>query len=587
MSGPNRDWLVYRRLLAYSRPKFWAFGLTIFGFLLYASTSAMQAELVRQLIIALDKLGARSPTISISDPIVWLPLGIVGIFVIRGVGTFLSTYYMEMVSRFVIHQLRMDLFSKLLNLPTAYFDKNSSGHLVNRINFNVEQVASASSSVVTSSLREGLTVLVTLGYMFYLEWQLTLVLLGITPVVAIVVTKASRYFRKYSKRIQNSMGEVTQVASENIQGQQVVKIYDGQQRELDRFEKVSQYNYLQSLKLQLAKAVSTPIIQFFLSLELAAIIWLSFVFEVPAHNLIAFFTAAIAISKPMRALTQISQHLQKGLAAATDIFIQLDEQNELSAGHSIEGKVKGAIEFQNLCFQYETSNDLVLNQISLNIDAGSTLALVGRSGSGKSTLVHLIPRFYEPVSGEIRLDGQLLSEIELASLRKQIAIVSQSPQLFQGSIAENIGYAAPEAQPEQIREAARKAHVLEFSEQMPDGLETQIGANGVLLSGGQRQRIAIARAILKDAPILILDEATSALDSESEKLIQDALDQVMKNRTTIVIAHRLSTIENADKIAVMDNGKVIEHGSHQELIAKGGLYAQLHQIQFRDSYESD
>lgn len=578
----SNDMSLYGRLLSYAKPKIWAFAIAFFGFLLYGSTSALQAELVRQIIIALEEMGDNPPVIEWTHPIVWIPLSIVILFVIRGVGTFLSTYYLDLVSRYVIHKLRVDLFRSIQRLPLGYFSSNNAGNMVNRINFNVEQVAAASSGVINSALREGLTVLITLGYMAYLEWRLTLVMLTVTPIIIAVVTFTSRFFRRYSRRIQDSMGEVTQASSENIKGQSTIRVFGGNDREISQFEKISFYNMKQTLKLTITRAVSTPIIQFFLSLELAAIIWLAFWFKVSPENLIAFFSAAVAISKPMRSITQINQNLQKGLAAAEDIFEQLDVNEETDQGSIKLENAKGSVRFDNVSFRYPNQSEEALTDISFSVEPGQSIALVGRSGGGKSTLVSLIPRFHNVTRGQILLDDKPISEISLSNLREQIALVSQQPVLFHGSVYDNIAYARPEATREEVLKAAEQAHVLEFADMLPDKLDTDIGVDGSLLSGGQKQRVAIARAILKDAPIMILDEATSALDNESERFIQDALDHFMENRTTFVIAHRLSTVEKADTIVVVDNGKIIEQGSHKELIANNGLYKQLHQMQFRD-----
>ncbi len=582
MSTSGSDLKLYGRLIRYAKPKMGVFFIALAGFLLYATTSAMQAELVRQMIIALETMGGTLAAITWTHPIVWIPLSVVGLFIIRGVGTFLSTYYIDVVARYVIHTLRTDIFKSFQKLPISYFSANNSGSLVNRINYNVEQVAAASSGVITNIFREGLTVIITLMYMAYLEWKLTLVMLVITPVIVVVVSITSGYFRKYSRRIQNSMGAVTQVSAENIRGQNTIRIFGGRLRETLRFEKISAHNMRQSLKLTLTRAISTPIIQLFLSIELAAVIWMAFWLQVSPENLIGFFTAAVAISKPMRSVTQINQDLQRGLAAAEDIFSQLDQPDEADAGTVEIGRSTGKIVFESVSFQYAADQPLVLETINLDVAPGQSVALVGRSGGGKTTLVSLIPRFHNPSSGRILLDDVDLSELTLSSLRDQIALVSQQPVLFQGSIRENIAYARPEASEEDILLAAQKAHVMEFASHMAEGLDAEIGVDGALLSGGQKQRVAIARAILKDAPILILDEATSALDNESERLIQDALEQIKKGRTTLVIAHRLSTIEKSDLILVVDEGRIVEQGRHDDLLSQNGLYSQLYQVQFQE-----
>lgn len=582
MKAAKGDFALYKRLIGYAKPKMLLFFVALFGFVVYATTSALQAELVRQMIIALEKMGDSLVVIAWTHPIVWIPLSVIGLFIMRGVGTFLSTYYMDVVARFVIHKLRTDIFNSFQKLPVAYFNAHQSGSLVNRINYNVEQVAAASSNVISNIFREGLTVVITLMYMAYLEWKLTVVMLVITPVIVLVVTVTSRFFRKYSRRIQNSMGEVTQVAAENIRGQNTIRVFGGKKREVARFDRISANNMKQALKLTLTRAVSTPVIQLFLSIELAAVIWMAFWLKVSPENLIGFFTAAVAISKPMRSVTQINQDLQRGLAAAEDIFVQLDATDEVDEGTKELEDCQGDIAFQQVSFQYDPTQPMVLEGIDLTIKPGQTVALVGRSGGGKTTLVSLLPRFYNPTSGKILLDGVSLSDLSLSSLRSKIALVSQQPVLFEGSIKDNISYGRPDASVADILLAAEKAHVMEFATQMPLGLDTEIGVDGSMLSGGQKQRVAIARAILKDAPLLILDEATSALDNESERLIQDALEKIKLGRTTVVIAHRLSTIEKSDLIVVMDDGRIVEQGTHQELLALNGIYSQLHQSQFKE-----
>ena len=582
MKSEQGDFKLYRRLIRYAKPKLPLFFVALFGFVVYATTSALQAELVRQMIIALEEMGDSLVVIAWTHPIVWIPLSVIGLFIMRGVGTFLSTYYMDVVSRFVIHRLRTDIFKSFQKLPIAYFNAHQSGSLVNRINYNVEQVAAASSNVISNVFREGLTVVITLMYMAYLEWKLTLVMLVITPVIVLVVSITSGFFRKYSRRIQNSMGEVTQVAAENIRGQNTIRIFGGKLREVARFDQISANNMKQALKLTLTRAVSTPVIQLFLSIELAAVIWTAFWLKVSPENLIGFFTAAVAISKPMRSVTQINQDLQRGLAAAEDIFVQLDAPDEVDEGELLVDNCRGDLSFEQVSFRYDPSQPLVLEDINLHVEAGQTVALVGRSGGGKTSLVSLLPRFYNPTAGRILLDGVALGDLQLSSLRANIALVSQQPVLFEGSIKDNIAYGRSDASVSDILLAAEKAHVMEFAAQMPLGLDTEIGVDGSMLSGGQKQRVAIARAILKDAPILILDEATSALDNESERLIQDALDKIKRGRTTLVIAHRLSTIESSDLILVMEDGRIVEKGTHQQLLASAGIYSQLHSAQFKE-----
>ena len=508
-------------------------------------------------------------------------------FSLRGVGTFLSQYFISYVGRQVVNALRNQVFDRLMTLPSRYFDNNASGRLVSKLTFNVEQVAEATTNAVTITLREGLTIVGLLSFMFYTNWKLTLVFLAIGPLIAGVVSYASKRFRKISQRIQGSMGDITHVASESITGYRVVRTFGGEDYERERFQEVSHKNLKQSLKMASTQAISVPVIQVLVAIAIASLVWVMLSPEIRGSmstgQLVAFITAATTMAKPIRQVTSVHATIQKGVAAAEDVFSTIDEEPEQDTGTLELERVEGNIRFDNVTFRYQEQLDNVLHQITLDIPAGQSVALVGRSGSGKSTMVSLLPRFYEIVEGDILIDGHSLKNFRLASLRAQIALVTQNVVLFNDTIASNIAYGSLGGHSEEeIREAAAKAHAMEFIERMPQGLNTMIGDNGVMLSGGQRQRLAIARALLKDAPILILDEATSALDTESERHIQEALEAVMKGRTTLVIAHRLSTIEKADRILVMENGRIIESGAHQELLALGGAYAQLHQMQFRE-----
>src|SRR5690554_1246018 len=512
---------------------------------------------------------------------------IVGIFALRGVGTFFSQYFISYVGRQVINALRNDVFDRLMSLPSRYYDENASGRLVSKLTFNVEQVADAATNAVTITLREGLTILGLLGFMLYTNWKLTLIFLTAGPVIGLVVNYASKRFRRISKRIQGSMGDITHVASESITGYWVVRTFGGEDYERERFRDVSARNLKQSLKMASTQAISVPVIQVLVAFAIAALVWTMLAPEIRGEmstgQLIAFITAATTMAKPIRQVTSVHAKIQKGVAAAFDVFETMDEKPEDDLGSYQPQRVKGDINFDQVSFRYRDQLDNVLEGITVDIPAGQSVALVGRSGSGKSTMVSLLPRFYEYTGGAIRIDDHELKEFSLQALRAQIALVNQNVVLFNDTIAANIAYGAlRDCSREEIMEAAEKAHALEFINRMPEGLDTMIGDNGVMLSGGQRQRLAIARAILKDAPILILDEATSALDTESERHIQEALETVMQGRTTLVIAHRLSTIEKADRILVMDNGRIVESGSHGELLAAGGAYSQLHQIQFSE-----
>jgi len=576
---PEGSWHTYKRLLRYVKPFWIAFTLAIIGNVIYAAASTGMAAAMEYVIKAIENPTEQNRLI--------LTLLIVGVFAFRGLGTFLSQYFISYVGRNVINALRTDVFDRMLTLPSRYFDDNAAGRLVSKLTFNVEQVAEAATDAITITFREGLTIVGLLGYMLYTNWKLTLVFLAVGPLIGAVVSYASKRFRKISKRIQGSMGDITHVASESISGYRVVRTFGGEDFERKRFQKVSEGNLKQSLKMSSTQAISVPVIQVLVAIAIAALVWTmlspTIRGEMSTGQLVAFITAATTMAKPIRQVTSVHSKIQKGLAAAYDVFETLDERPEPDFGTFAPQRVKGDIEFRNVGFSYRDQLDKVLDNISLTVPAGQSVALVGRSGSGKSTLVSLLPRFYDYTDGEIRIDGHLLEDFTLQALRAQIALVTQSVVLFNDTIAANIAYGAlRDCSPEAIREAAGKAHALEFIDRMPEGLNTMIGDNGVMLSGGQRQRLAIARALLKDAPILILDEATSALDTESERYIQNAMETVMKGRTTLVIAHRLSTIENADRILVMDNGRIVESGRHQELLDQGGAYAQLHQMQFSE-----
>jgi len=578
-SREDSNWQTYLRLLGYAKPYWLAFALAVIGNVIYASASTGMAAAMEYVIKAIE-----NPT---QDNRILLTAMIIGVFAFRGVGTFMSQFFIATVGRNVINDMRTQVFNRLLSLPSRYFDNHAAGRLVSKLTFNVEQVATAAAEAVTITLREGLTIVGLLGFMLYTNWKLTLIFLILGPVIGLVVNYASKRFRLLSRRIQNSMGDITHVASESISGYRVVRTFGGEAFERKRFAKVSERNLRQSLKMASTQAISVPIIQVLVAIAIAVLVWVMLSPEIrgamSTGELVAFITAATTMAKPIKQVTSVHSKIQKGVAASHDIFSTLDEEPEDDSGTFSPGRVNGDIAFENVCFRYRDQLDDVLHSISVDIPAGRSVALVGRSGSGKSTMVSLLPRFYEIQSGHIRIDGHDIREFSLQALRSQIALVTQNVVLFNDTIAANIAYGSlGDYSREQIREAAAKAHALEFIDRMPDGLDTMIGDNGVMLSGGQRQRLAIARALLKDAPILILDEATSALDTESERHIQAALESVMKGRTTLVIAHRLSTIESADRILVMDNGRIVESGRHQELLDSGGAYAQLHQMQFSE-----
>jgi len=559
------NWALYQRLLVYLKPLKFFFILSIIGNAIYAAASALMAKALEFVIDTVE-----NPT---DENRILLPAVIVLLFALRGAGGFLGGYYIAYVGRNIVHQIRTQVFDRYLRLPSHYFDSNSSGHLISRITYNVEQVSSASTEAITVMVREGLTVVGLLAVMVTSNWKLTLIFLGLGPIIGFLVGWVSKRFRKLSKRIMDSVGNVTHVTSEVVTGYRVVRIFGGENYETERFGDASRYNLKQSLKMELTKAISTPIIQIMVALAIAILVWLALAPEVrgnmSAGSFVVIIAAASTMAKPIRQLTQVNEKIQRGVAAARDLFQVIDAAPEKDEGKLIAERVTGGLLFKDVSFKYQGSNKLILNRINLAIQPGETVALVGRSGSGKSTLANLIPRFYEIESGSITLDGTDVSEYTLRSLRDQIALVTQQVTLFNDTLANNIAYGNLEGAPlDKLQEVARKANALSFIEEKEHGFDTIVGDNGISLSGGQRQRIAI----------LILDEATSALDTESEKVIQGELDVLMEGRTTIVIAHRLSTVENADKIIVMDEGQIIEQGTHVDLLSAGGEYAKLYNM---------
>nr|WP_298167578.1 lipid A export permease/ATP-binding protein MsbA [uncultured Pseudomonas sp.] len=578
---------VYLRLLTYVAPYWVPFAVSILGFLLFASSQPMLAHMLKLFLEGLQD--PENATMLGVSMLYGVPLLIVLIALYQGVGAFLGNYYLAKVARGVIHDLRCALFDNLLSLPNRYFDNHNSGHLISRITYNVTMVTGAATDAIKVVVREGLTVVFLFGYLLYMNWKLTLVLLSILPIIALMVGSASRKFRKQSKKIQVAMGDVTHVASETIQGYRVVRSFGGEAYEQQRFHHASADNMNKSLKMTRTQAVYTPMLQLVIYSAMAILMYLVLYLRGDASvgELVAYITAAGLLPKPIRQLSEVSATIQKGLAAADSIFEQLDEAPETDQGSEERERVSGRLEVRDLSFTYPGTEKPVLDNISFTVEPGQMVALVGRSGSGKSTLAGLIPRFYHHEQGQILLDGIDVEHYTLRNLRRHIALVTQHVTLFNDTVANNIAYGdLAEAPPEDVRRASESAYAAEFIEQMPQGYGTLVGENGVLLSGGQRQRLAIARALLKDAPLLILDEATSALDTESERHIQGALDEVMKGRTTLVIAHRLTTIEKADLILVMDRGQIVERGNHAELLALNGYYARLHAKQFENEDEA-
>lgn len=571
------DWALYKRLLGYVFQQKGLYFLAILGFCIYASTAPMLAHLMD-----LIEQTYQDPTIEARTSLVVI---ILGIFAFRGLGSFLGDYFLAKVGRTVVHKLRTALFNHYLILPNEFFDKHAKGHIISKITFDVEQVYGSITSAVTSLVREGLTVIFLLGYMFYMNWKLTLIFFAAAPFLAFIVKKANKYFKKYSTNVQGSMGQVTQVAGEAVNAYQEVKIFSGHEYEKGRFDQASNINLKQTVKFARVKAISVPMMQMIVAMAIGALMWVALdplvIGGMDFGELMAFMTAASTLAKPMRTLAGINALLQQGVVAAKSIFSVLEHKAEKDTGDHRVTRAQGAINIEHLSFQYPQSDEVVLKDIQLDVKPGQTIALVGKSGSGKSTLINLLTRFYEFNQGDILLDGRSIKDYPLDDLRRQIALVSQGVTLFNDTVFNNIAYGAlADKTKEEVYAAAKAAHALEFIEQMPQGMETIIGDDGVMLSGGQRQRLAIARAILKDAPILILDEATSALDTESERFIQEALDNLMENRTSFVVAHRLSTIEKADTILVVNNGEIVERGNHKTLIEKQGFYKNLYDMQF-------
>lgn len=570
---------VYKRLLGYAKPYWPLFVLAFIAMVAYSLSQPAFAALMKPLMDG--GLVDRNP-----DTIKLVGFEIGGLFIVRGIASFVLNYSMSWIGRQIIRRLRGDLFAKLLNLPTAFFDTNATGILLSKLTYNSEQVAESTTNSVKVIIRDVVTVLGLLGWMFFVNWVLTALVMVVVPGIAWLTRYVSRRFRRVSTRIQDSMGEITRSAEEVIAGHRMVKLFNADRAERARFERANDWNLKQNLKFAFTDAAANPLIQILAGFGLVLVLYV-LALELArtgttVGDFTSFLTAALMLLPPMRRLTNVNAAIQRGVAAGESIFELVDlEEEKRDVGKPID-RVRGRLEFDRVSFAYAPDKRVVLRNLSFAVEPGEMIALVGRSGSGKSTLASLVPRFYDVTEGCIKLDREDIRAVRLADLRRQIAMVTQDVILFNDTIASNIAYGAPDrADPKALRKAAQAAHILDDIEALPEGFETVVGERGILLSGGQRQRVAIARALMKDAPILILDEATSALDNESERHVQGALDELMRGRTTLVIAHRLSTVENADRILVLEDGAIVEEGTHGELIARGGAYANLHSLQGR------
>ncbi|AFL75649.1 lipid A export permease/ATP-binding protein MsbA [Thiocystis violascens] len=572
---------VYRRLLQYVKPYWRIFSLSIVGMLIFAATEPLFAAMMKPLIDG--SFVERN-----EDMVRAMPLFLVGLFVVRGIAGFINTYCLSWVGRRVVADLRREMFGHLLRAPTRYFDNQGSGHILAKLTYNVENVASAATSAITTLVRDGFTVIGLMGFMLYINAALSAIFLVIGPVMAGAVKYATKRFRRHSRRIQNRVGDLTQVAQEAIEAHRVVKAFGGQAREARRFNLINEKTRSLQMKMIATEAASVPLVQLISAAAIGVVVYLSTMQglkeNISVGTFMSFVVAMGLLLPPVKRLTSVNAKLQQGIIAAESLFELLDSEEESDRGTRTLDRAEGRIDYRGVSHLYADDKLPAIQALDLLVMPGEKVALVGRSGSGKSTVASLLPRFYDATAGEILIDGIPIRELTLASLRAQISLVSQDVVLFNDSIANNIAYGRDEPPTlAELERVAQSAHALEFIETLPQGFDTLVGDRGVMLSGGQRQRLAIARAMLKDAPILILDEATSALDTEAERHIQAALQELMARRTTLVIAHRLSTIENADRILVLQDGRIVEQGRHSELLELGGYYARLHRLQFHDA----
>jgi subfamily B ATP-binding cassette protein MsbA len=600
---------TYLRLLKYVRRYWLAFVVSVFGLVLHSFAEVAFVDLLGFITDTVGSLTSSATEASVQslptsgmtaalangllgDLMVdrtWMviPIFLIAISMLRGIGYLVGSYGLAYVSNYLVHALRADIFEKYLQLPFCFFDRSMSGHLVSVVTFNVQQVTQACTKALKTLLQQGSLVIGLLAYLFYVNWKLTLFFIAVMPLIALLVSLVSKRFRLISTRIQSAMGDVTHLTQEAVNGYQEVRMFGAMNNERERMLQASHSNRRQNMKMALTEGVSNPLVMLLVSLAFAGITGFmlspSILETMSTGSFITFLVASGMLIKPIRQVTEINSDIQKGIAAAESIFEVLDAQPEKDNGTVELDSVQGGFEFKDINFQYSADGRMILQDINFTVKPGETIALVGSSGSGKTTLVSLIARFYNHGEGNILLDGVDVNDFTLKNLRSHIAQVSQNVTLFNDTVFNNIAYGElSDCSLAEVKAAAAIAHADEFIEQLSDGYQTHVGDDGVMLSGGQRQRIAIARAVLKNAPVLILDEATSALDTDSERYIQAALEELMKSRTTFVIAHRLSTVEKADRILVMEKGRIVEQGSHKELLAQAGRYSQLYNNQFSE-----